>query len=201
MVLFLVLKHRDERCSPSFISLWDWNFRRGPEGVPRASRTTRIHSPTAPLLDCRPELCLLRRRSGFRFTMALGLLLAVVVNQKIRGQTFFRGAFYFPAMAGSAAITVLWMFILSPTACSTTCAARSASTRSSALGFAAPQLARRLAHGDELGDRPERLDDVGHVHALLPGLAPDDQPRGLRGRGDRWRQARGRPSGRSPSRC
>ena len=46
--------------------------------------------------------------------MALGLLLAVVVNSKIRGQTFFRSAFYFPAIASSAAITVLFIFIMSP---------------------------------------------------------------------------------------
>ncbi len=47
-------------------------------------------------------------------TMALGLFLAVVVNQKIRGQTFFRAAFYFPAIASSAAITVLWIFLFQP---------------------------------------------------------------------------------------
>ena len=47
-------------------------------------------------------------------TMALGLLLAVIVNAKIRGQTFFRAAFYFPAIASSAAITVLWIFLLDP---------------------------------------------------------------------------------------
>lgn len=47
-------------------------------------------------------------------TMALGLFLAVIVNQKIRGQTFFRAAFYFPAIASSAAITVLWLFIFAP---------------------------------------------------------------------------------------
>ncbi|HSK94644.1 MAG TPA: sugar ABC transporter permease [Candidatus Angelobacter sp.] len=46
--------------------------------------------------------------------MALGLFLAVIVNQKIRGQTFFRAAFYFPAIASSAAITVLFLFIMSP---------------------------------------------------------------------------------------
>ena len=46
--------------------------------------------------------------------MALGLFLAVIVNQKIRGQTFFRAAFYFPAIASSAAITVLWLFIFAP---------------------------------------------------------------------------------------
>ena len=37
--------------------------------------------------------------------MAIGLFLAIIVNQKIRGQTFFRGAYYFPAIASSAAIT------------------------------------------------------------------------------------------------
>jgi len=47
-------------------------------------------------------------------TMAIGLFLAVIVNQKIRGQTFFRGAFYFPAIASSAAITTLWIFLVSP---------------------------------------------------------------------------------------
>src|SRR4029079_8909996 len=47
-------------------------------------------------------------------TMAIGLFLAVIVNQKIRGQTFFRAAFYFPAIASSAAITVLFLFLLAP---------------------------------------------------------------------------------------
>lgn len=46
--------------------------------------------------------------------MALGLFLAVVVNQKIRGQTFFRAAFYFPAIASSAAIAVLFVFLTQP---------------------------------------------------------------------------------------
>ena len=46
--------------------------------------------------------------------MAIGLFLAVIVNQKIRGRTFFRAAFYFPAIASSAAITILWIFIVSP---------------------------------------------------------------------------------------
>src|SRR5215210_6323578 len=44
--------------------------------------------------------------------MALGLLLAVVVNQKIRGRTFFRGAFYFPSLASSAAITAIALYLL-----------------------------------------------------------------------------------------
>ena len=46
--------------------------------------------------------------------MALGLALAVTVNQIWRGRTFFRAAFYFPAIASSAAITVLFIYILAP---------------------------------------------------------------------------------------
>ena len=46
--------------------------------------------------------------------MAVGLFLAVIVNQKIRGRTFFRAAYYFPAIASSAAITMLWIFLAAP---------------------------------------------------------------------------------------
>jgi len=44
--------------------------------------------------------------------MALGLFMAVVVNQAIRGRAFFRSAFYFPALASSAAITSIAIYIL-----------------------------------------------------------------------------------------
>ena len=44
--------------------------------------------------------------------MALGLLLAVVVNQRIRFRTFFRGAFYFPSLASSATITAIALYLL-----------------------------------------------------------------------------------------
>jgi multiple sugar transport system permease protein len=44
--------------------------------------------------------------------MALGLSLAVVINQAIRFRTFFRAAFYFPSLASSAAITAIAIFIL-----------------------------------------------------------------------------------------
>jgi multiple sugar transport system permease protein len=44
--------------------------------------------------------------------MALGLLLAVIVNQKIRARTFFRSAFFFPSIASSAAITAIALYLL-----------------------------------------------------------------------------------------
>jgi multiple sugar transport system permease protein len=43
--------------------------------------------------------------------MALGLGLALIVNQKIRGQTFFRSAFYFPSIASSVAITTIALYL------------------------------------------------------------------------------------------
>src|SRR5713226_9689691 len=44
--------------------------------------------------------------------MTLGLLMAVIVNQKIRARAFFRAGFYFPSLASSAAITSIFIFIL-----------------------------------------------------------------------------------------
>lgn len=45
--------------------------------------------------------------------MALGLSLALLVNQKIRGRNFFRSAFYFPSIASSVAITTIALYIFS----------------------------------------------------------------------------------------
>ena len=45
--------------------------------------------------------------------MALGLSLALAINQKIRGRNFFRSAFYFPSIASSVAIVTIILFIFS----------------------------------------------------------------------------------------
>ncbi|HKU56159.1 MAG TPA: sugar ABC transporter permease [Gaiellaceae bacterium] len=45
--------------------------------------------------------------------MALGLLLALAVNQKVRGRNFFRSAFYFPSIASSVAIVTIILYIFS----------------------------------------------------------------------------------------
>ena len=45
--------------------------------------------------------------------MALGLSLALVINQRIRGRNFFRSAYYFPSIASSVAITTIILFIFS----------------------------------------------------------------------------------------
>ena len=43
------------------------------------------------------------------------LLLAVVLNQKLRGQTFFRTAYYMPSIASSAVITLIFIWLFRPT--------------------------------------------------------------------------------------
>jgi multiple sugar transport system permease protein len=44
--------------------------------------------------------------------MGLGLLLALIVNQGIRGRAFFRSAYYFPSLTSSAAITVIFIYLV-----------------------------------------------------------------------------------------
>ena len=43
----------------------------------------------------------------------LALLLALAANQKIRGRTFFRAAYYFPSISSSIVVALLFMWILS----------------------------------------------------------------------------------------
>jgi multiple sugar transport system permease protein len=47
------------------------------------------------------------------FSMALGLFVAVVVNNAVRARGFFRSAYYFPSIASSAAIVAIALFLLS----------------------------------------------------------------------------------------
>jgi multiple sugar transport system permease protein len=45
--------------------------------------------------------------------MAIGLIMALAINQGIRGRTFFRSAFYFPSLTSAAAIVAIAIFIFS----------------------------------------------------------------------------------------
>lgn len=46
--------------------------------------------------------------------MVCGLFLAILVNNTLRGITFFRGLFYLPVITSTVAIGVVWSWILSP---------------------------------------------------------------------------------------
>ena len=186
MVLFLVL-NIGALLYAIYISVWQWNLRTGPVTFLGLKNYQDVLGD--PTFQRAIQNSIYYALVWVPLTMAIGLFLAIIVNQKIRGRTFFRASFYFPAIASSAAITTLWIFIVSPTACSTASGPRYRSTSSvGVFGFPPNQnWIARPGHGAQLGHHPQRLDDVGHVHAVLPGLAPVHHRRGLRGRRDRRR--------------
>ena len=47
-------------------------------------------------------------------TLVLPLALAVILNKKFVGRTFFRGFFYFPAVIASIAVAIIWRWIYNP---------------------------------------------------------------------------------------
>ena len=92
--------------------MWRWNLRTGP--VTFLGIQNYLDVLDDPTFQRAVQNSVYFTLVWVPLTMAIGLFLAVVVNQKIRGQTFFRASFYFPAIASSAAITTLWIFIVSP---------------------------------------------------------------------------------------
>lgn len=111
MALFLVLQIFTVAYAV-YISLWRWNIRSGP--VDFRGLSNYANALSDPIFHRAVQNSIYYAVIWVPLTMAIGLFLAIIVNQKIRGQTFFRGAYYFPAIASSAAITILWIFIVSP---------------------------------------------------------------------------------------
>nr|WP_321153103.1 sugar ABC transporter permease [uncultured Acetatifactor sp.] len=44
----------------------------------------------------------------------MGVLIAILLNQKVKGMRFFRTIFYLPTVVSSVAVSLLWMWILEP---------------------------------------------------------------------------------------
>jgi len=111
MLLFLVLQIGSIAYA-GWISIWDWNLRLGPErflGLDNYTRALRD-----PVFIRSLQNAVFYAAVWVPLTMALGLSLAVIVNQRLRGRTFFRATYYFPAIASSAAITTLWILLMAP---------------------------------------------------------------------------------------
>ena len=111
MILFLIL-NIGSILYAVFISVFQWNIRSG------AGKFIGIqnyqNALTDPIFHRAIQNSVYYAVIWVPLTMAVGLFLAVLVNQKIRGRTFFRAAFYFPAIASSAAVTILWIFLAAP---------------------------------------------------------------------------------------
>ncbi len=111
ILLFLVL-NIGSLLYAVYISVWKWNLRTGP--VEFIGLTNYQEALADPVFQTAIRNTIYYAAVWVPLTMMLGLSLALIVNQKLRGQTFFRAAFYFPAIASSAAITMLWIFIMAP---------------------------------------------------------------------------------------
>jgi multiple sugar transport system permease protein len=95
-----------------YVSVWEWNIRTGP--VEFVGLDNYADAIADPVFRTAIRNSLYYAIVWVPLTMVLGLSLALIVNQKLRGQTFFRAAYYFPAIASSAAITMIWLFIFAP---------------------------------------------------------------------------------------
>jgi multiple sugar transport system permease protein len=111
MFLFLVL-NIGAILYAIYISVWQWNIRSGAGAFIGLKNYQNALSD--PIFHRAIQNSLYYAVVWVPLTMAVGLFLAVLVNQKLRGRTFFRAAFYFPAIASSAAITILWIFLAAP---------------------------------------------------------------------------------------
>jgi multiple sugar transport system permease protein len=111
MFLFLIL-NIGAILYAAYISIWQWNIRSGAGAFIGLKDYQSALSD--PIFHRAIQNSLYYAVIWVPLTMAVGLFLAVLVNQKLRGRTFFRAAFYFPAIASSAAITILWIFLAAP---------------------------------------------------------------------------------------
>ena len=107
--------------------------------------------------------------------MTLGLTMALIVNAPIRGRTFFRSAYYFPALTSSAAISVIAIYLLNADGLVNAGISAVTGQDFNQPWFGDPDTAL------EVDRRPRRLDDVRDDDALLPRRAAIDPDRRLRG--------------------
>ena len=111
MVLFLVLQIFAIGYA-FFISFFDWGIR-GPREFVGLANYQDLLTDRVFLTKAIPNT-LFMTAVVVPAQMALGLALALIVNQKIHGQKFFRAAFFFPSIASAAAIVVLFTFLTQP---------------------------------------------------------------------------------------
>jgi multiple sugar transport system permease protein len=94
----------------AYISVYDWGVRGKIEYVGLANYRELMGDP---LFWRAVRNTVLYAVEVVALQTPLGLCLALIVNSRIRAKTFFRAAFYFPSIASSAAITAIFIFILS----------------------------------------------------------------------------------------
>ena len=115
--LFLVLPI----AAAAWVSFSDWNGNGSPVGANAhfVGLDNYRHLLTTPGLDQNNFGTALRNNVYYVILVvpiqtAVSLFLAVLVNRRVKLVGFFRTAFYFPSVTSSVAITVLFLFLFSP---------------------------------------------------------------------------------------
>jgi ABC-type sugar transport system permease subunit len=92
-----------------YMSRYDWGIFGAEQSVGWSNYTALVHD----------DIFWRATRNTLEYTiwvvplqMGLGLSMALVVNQPLRARSFFRGAYYFPSLASSAAITAIFIYLL-----------------------------------------------------------------------------------------
>jgi multiple sugar transport system permease protein len=83
--------------SPTFLGLANFRYMLKDNLVPQALKVTTLYAVMAVPLD-----------------LVFGLLLALLLNQKIRGLSFWRTVFFLPSVVSGVPVMILWMLLLSP---------------------------------------------------------------------------------------
>ena len=106
----------------AWVSFSDWNGNGSPFGANAhyVGLENYRHLLTTPGLDQNNFGTAIRNNVYYVLLVvpiqtAVALFLAVLVNRRLKGVGFFRTAFYFPSVTSSVAITVLFLFLFSPT--------------------------------------------------------------------------------------
>lgn len=110
-VLGLVFFRLGPMIAAFLASFTTWNVFSAPQWIGLGNYTELLNSSTFWMI--------LRNTLVFSLVyvpgvMVLGLFLAMVVNNRLKGMTFFRGLYYLPVITSTVAVGVVWSWILSP---------------------------------------------------------------------------------------
>ena len=117
------------------------------------------------------------------FTMALGLLLAVLIDQRIRGENIYRTMFLYPLAVSFVVTGTVWGWLLNPSI--------GIQKLMHDLGWTSFRFEWLIdqRHGDLHGGHRRRLAGVRLRHGAVAGRAAFGGRRSAEGGADRWRRA------------
>jgi multiple sugar transport system permease protein len=92
------------------LSFTDWNLLSSPEFIGLQNYVRLFADPTAGKVFANTFYY---AALSVPLNLAFSLLLAMALNQKIKGLSFFRTAYYIPVVAASVAVSAVWVWLLS----------------------------------------------------------------------------------------